>query len=72
MCADRGPLRPSLATAPAAGSAIYGTRFNPEISLRALLSFDDGDLLQLDELTKEELRTAVSLVSFREATDFRG
>lgn len=39
--------RIDLPTALAAGSAIYGSMFNPQITLKALSYFDDGDLRAL-------------------------
>lgn len=44
-----------LPTALAAGKAIYGTQFNPEITLKALSYFDDGNLRQLSEAVKTRL-----------------
>ena len=37
-----------LSTALAAGRAVYGERFDPAITLRALGSFDEGNLGQID------------------------
>jgi hypothetical protein len=50
--------RIDLPTALAAGLAIYGTQFNPEITLKALSYFGDGDLRQLPELMKARLAKA--------------
>jgi hypothetical protein len=47
-----------LPTALAAGGAIYGQQFNPQITLKALSFFDDGDLRQLPEALKTRLATA--------------
>jgi hypothetical protein len=52
----------TLPTALAAGRAVYGPRFDPRISLRALTSFDEGNLRQLDRTIQNELRSAVSMV----------
>ena len=47
-----------LASALVAGIAIYGSQFNPEITLKALSYFDDGDLRGLPEAVKSRLATA--------------
>jgi len=47
-----------LPTALAAGRAIYGTQFNPEITLKALSFFDDGNLRRLAEPLKARLAKA--------------
>ena len=47
-----------LPTALAAGRAIYGPQFNPEITLKALSFFDDGDLRKLPATMKSRLATA--------------
>jgi nucleotidyltransferase AbiEii toxin of type IV toxin-antitoxin system len=47
-----------LPSALAAGRAIYGRQFNPQITLKALSFFDDGDLRQLPAALKERLATA--------------
>lgn len=52
----------NLAMALAAGRAVYGPRFNPMITLRALTSFDEGNLKQVDALIREELRSAVGTI----------
>ena len=39
----------------ALGKQIYGTQFNPQISLKALSFFDDGDLKRLKEVEKKLL-----------------
>jgi hypothetical protein len=51
-----------LSTALAAGRAIYGAQFNPEITLKALCFFDDGNLSQLPGEIKERLTAAVCAV----------
>ncbi len=48
-----------LATALAAGRAIYGRTFNPQITLKALSYFDDGDLKRLPDDMKARLAKAV-------------
>jgi hypothetical protein len=47
-----------LPTALAAGCAIYGPQFNPQITLKALSFFDDGNLRQLPEDMKSRLAAA--------------
>jgi hypothetical protein len=47
-----------LPTVLAAGRAIYGPQFNPEITLKALSFFDDGDLRKLPDEMKSRLATA--------------
>lgn len=51
-----------LSTALSAAQHIYGQTFNPQITLKALSYFDDGDLRQLPEDTKSRLVTAARLV----------
>jgi len=48
-----------LPTALAAAQQLYGPSFNPEITLKALSYFDDGDLRELPERLKLDLVTAV-------------
>lgn len=48
-----------LAMALAAGRAIYGRTFNPQITLKALSYFEDGDLRALPSQTKRILQEAV-------------
>jgi hypothetical protein len=48
-----------LAMALAAGRAIYGKSFNPQITLKALSYFEDGDLKALPSQTKRVLQEAV-------------
>lgn len=48
-----------LPTALAAGRAIYGKAFNPQITLKALAYFEDGDLESLPTPTKRLLLDAV-------------
>lgn len=47
-----------LATAVSAAEKIYGPSFNPEITLKALSYFDDGNLRDLPEGTRWRLATA--------------
>lgn len=49
----------SLPYALAAGGKLYGRSFNPEITLKALSYFDDGDLRELPEDLKSRLVAAV-------------
>lgn len=46
----------------AAGERLYGRRFNPEITLKALSYFDDGDLRELPEDLKYRLAGAIQEV----------
>jgi hypothetical protein len=48
----------NLATGLAAAQKLYGTSFNPKITLKALSYFDDGDLRTLPEEMKSRLATA--------------
>jgi Nucleotidyl transferase AbiEii toxin, Type IV TA system len=59
MLADR---RIDLPTALAAARAIYGSQFNPQITLKALSYFDDGDLPRLPRTLKDRLARAVGAV----------
>lgn len=43
-----------------AGEVVYGNRFNPHITLKALSFFDDGDLPALSEDIKGRLQEAVT------------
>jgi hypothetical protein len=47
-----------LPAALGAGLALYGAQFNPEITLKALSYFDDGNLRQLPEPLKARLAKA--------------
>lgn len=49
----------------AAARAIYGPGFNPQITLKALSFFDDGDLNQLPEEVKMRIVQAVAAVDLR-------
>ena len=48
-----------LSTALAAGQKLYGPSFNPEITLKALSYFEDGDLKSLPRDVKDRLAAAV-------------
>lgn len=52
----------SLATALAAGVLIYGKQFNPQITLKALTYFHEGDLETLSQNLKNRLTRAVQAV----------
>jgi len=52
----------NLETALSAGRAIYGQRFKAEITLRALTSFDEGDLKRLPASVREQLAAVSSVV----------
>lgn len=52
-----------LPTALAAAKAIYGASFNPEITLKALSYFDDGNLRRLPQVTKDRLAKAAREVN---------
>lgn len=52
----------SLSSALAAAAKIYGASFNPQITLKALSYFDDGNLRTLPEAMKLRLMTAVQEV----------
>jgi hypothetical protein len=51
-----------LSTALAAAQKLYGTSYNPEITLKALSYFDDGNLRDLPDNMKLRLTTAVRAV----------
>ena len=48
----------TLPMALTAAQALYGASFNPQITLKALSYFDDGDLQRLPEDAKTRLSTA--------------
>jgi hypothetical protein len=52
----------SLPTALAAASLIYGEQFNPQITLKALSYFGEGDLERLPQAVKERIIKAVANV----------
>jgi hypothetical protein len=47
--------RIDLPTARAAARRIYGTQFNPQITLKALSYFEDGNIRDLPQATKDRL-----------------
>lgn len=49
----------SLGEMLAAGAVIYGRQFNPQISLKALSYFEDGDVVTLPDKTRHHLQDAV-------------
>lgn len=55
----------TLATALAAGRALYGKSFNPQVTLKALSYFEDGDLPSLPGPLKRRLQDAVRQVDLR-------
>jgi hypothetical protein len=59
----------NLPSALAAGRAIYGRQFNPQITLKALSFFDDGDLRQLPAALKERLAKAAREVDLDQLPD---
>jgi hypothetical protein len=52
----------NLSTALAAAERLYGSTFNPEITLKARSYFDDGDLRELPDDLKSRLAAAVEKV----------
>ena len=54
-----------LGTALVAAQKLYGSSFNPEITLKALSYFDDGDLRTLPEEMKARLAAAAREVGAR-------
>ncbi len=59
----------SLATALAAGRRLYGVAFNPEITLKALSYFGDGNLKELPEDLRLRLVAAVREVDLDRLPD---
>jgi hypothetical protein len=51
--------RIDLPTALASAQALYGPQFNPQIALKALSFFDEGNLRRLSKATKDHLARAV-------------
>jgi Nucleotidyl transferase AbiEii toxin, Type IV TA system len=51
--------RIDLPTALASAQALYGLQFNPQIALKALSFFDEGNLRRLSKATKDDLAKAV-------------
>ncbi|MGH8209085.1 MAG: hypothetical protein ACREU6_05715 [Steroidobacteraceae bacterium] len=56
-------------TALAAAQKLYGSSFNPEITLKALSYFDDGDLRALPEEMKARLAVAAREVDLERLPD---
>jgi len=54
--------RIDLPTALASAQALYGPQFNPQIALKALSFFDEGNLRRLSKATKDHLAKAVRAV----------
>jgi hypothetical protein len=52
-----------------AARCLHGTQFNPEITLKALSFFDDGDLRRLPEPLKARLATAAREVNLDRLPD---
>ena len=61
----------SLLQALAAGSIIYGKQFNPQISLKALCYFEDGDLHSLPYDVKQDLIDAIRNVTLDDLPKLR-
>jgi hypothetical protein len=61
--------RIDLATALAAARAIYGPRFNPQITLKALSYFGDGNLSRLPRDTQDRLARAAREVDLDRLPD---
>jgi hypothetical protein len=61
-----------LQTALAAGGAVYGSQFDATITLRALTSFGEGDLNQLNPPEQKELLAAVSVVKLEGLVVLKG
>jgi len=62
----------SLPTALAAAQALYGPNFNPELSLKALSFFDDGNLRELPDDLKERLVVVSRNVDLDDLPDVEG
>jgi len=56
----------TLTDALAAGSAVYGRAFNPQLTLKALSFFGDGDLSQVPVEARERLLEAVREVDLEQ------
>jgi hypothetical protein len=54
--------RVDLPWALASARAIYGAQFNPQVTLKALSYFDDGDLPRLPQTSRDRLARAVAAV----------
>lgn len=64
--------RVDLPMALAAAKAIYGAQFNPEITLKALCFFGDGDLHRLSEAVRQRLVKAVRGIDLDRLPDLGG
>jgi len=62
----------NLSTVLAAGRAVYGVQFDPAITLRALTSFEEGDLKQVDPIARQELLAAVFMVKLQQLPVLKG
>lgn len=60
-----------LPTALSAGVAVYGQTFNPQITLKALSYFGDGNLVDLPERVKRNLVDAVRAVDLDNLPEIR-
>lgn len=56
----------------AAGAALYGANFNPQVTLKALTFYEDGDLEDVPLETRARLRTAVRAVDMKALPDLGG
>ena len=61
-----------LPTALSAAQLLYGPTFNPEVTLKALSFFDDGNLHQVPERVKQRLIHAVRQVDLDHLPDLAG
>jgi hypothetical protein len=61
----------SLPTALAAAQSLYGPNFNPEITLKALSFFDDGNLYELSSELKQRLVVAAREVDLDHLPNLR-
>jgi hypothetical protein len=59
----------SLASALAAAFIVQGSRFNPQLTLKALTYFEDGNVAALDARTRRRLQEAVRSVDPRRLPD---
>jgi hypothetical protein len=64
--------RIDLPTALAAAAALYGPQFNPQITLKALSYFGDGNLRTLAEATQRRLAAAAAEVDLDHLPDLAG
>src|SRR5262249_40877449 len=62
----------SIADALGAAQAVYGDRFNPMITLKALTYFADGDLASLPDSVKRSLRAAAVIKEITQMEPFPG